>query len=123
LIAADTSSLIAYLQGLDGEDISAIDRAMGADLLRIPPPAATELLTAGSPPVDQLLTNVPFVKIDIGFWERAGRSRSLLRTKGLTARLGDSLIAQCCIDVGIALITRDIDFRHFEQWCGLKLAT
>jgi predicted nucleic acid-binding protein len=34
----------------------------------------------------------------------------------------DALIAQCCIDADVPLIARDKDYRHFESWCGLKLA-
>jgi predicted nucleic acid-binding protein len=37
------------------------------------------------------------------------------------ARLGDALIAQTCVDGGIALITRDRDFRVFAQAAGLHL--
>lgn len=121
MIAADTSSLIAYLNGSVGADVSAIDRAMATDKLRIPPPVATELLTIGSTEVDRLLSNVPMIEILDGYWERTGRARALLRLKGLKAGLGDALIAQCCIDAGATLITRDRDYRHFTRWCGLVL--
>jgi len=57
-----------------------------------------------------------------GFWERAGESRRLILLKGLKAKLADTLVAQCCIDADVPLIARDGDFRHFAQWCGLKLA-
>ena len=60
--------------------------------------------------------------IEPGFWERAGLGRRLILSKGLRARLADTLIAQCCIDAGAPLIARDNDYRHFVRWCGLKLA-
>ena len=53
---------------------------------------------------------------------RAGAARHLLRDKGLKAATSDALIAQCCIDADVPLISRDRDFRHFVRWCGLKLA-
>jgi hypothetical protein len=37
------------------------------------------------------------------------------------ARLGDALIAQSCIDHGIALLTRDRDLRAFADAAGLDL--
>jgi predicted nucleic acid-binding protein len=37
------------------------------------------------------------------------------------ARLGDALIAQSCIDQGIALLTRDRDFKSFAEAAGLDL--
>ena len=37
-------------------------------------------------------------------------------------QLADTLIAQTCIDYGIALLTRDRDFTSFQKHAGLKLA-
>jgi len=122
LIAADTSSLIAYLAGEAGEDIDQIDLAMAADQLRVPPPVVSELLTRGSPEVDYLLASVPRLELAGEFWDRAGRSRAMIRSRGFKAALADALIAQCCIDSDAALITRDRDYRHFVELCGLKLA-
>jgi predicted nucleic acid-binding protein len=42
--------------------------------------------------------------------------------KGRKARLGDALIAQSCIDGGVALVTRDRDFRAFADAAGLVIA-
>jgi predicted nucleic acid-binding protein len=64
----------------------------------------------------------PRLPITPGYWERVGHNRRLILSKGLRARLADTLIAQCCIDTDVSLITFDGDFRHFERWCGLKLA-
>ena len=122
MIGADTSSLIAYLAGAGGDDVALIGDAMAADELRLPPPTVTELLSKPSAPLDYLLHTVPLLDVSPGFWERAGRTRGLLRAKGLKAALADSLIAQCCIDADVALIARDGDYRHFAKWCGLKLA-
>ena len=123
LIATDTSSLVAYLSGESGEDVTQLQTAIEADALLMPPPVLSELLS--KPDVSQieaLLANVPLMEIMDGFWDRAGRNRRVLRLQGLKAALADSLIAQCCIDADVPLITRDRDYRHFERWCGLKLA-
>ena len=45
--------------------------------------------------------------------------RKLARRR--TARLGDALIAQSCIDGGVSLLTRDRDFRAFIEAAGLNL--
>ena len=58
-----------------------------------------------------------------GFWERAGDNRRLILSKGLKARLADTLIAQCWVDAGATLIGQDDGDRHFAQWCGLTLVT
>ena len=122
MIAADTSSLIAYLAGESGPDIDLIEAAMSADTLRIPPVVVTELATRSSPAVEELLASIAILPIIEGYWLRAGESRGLIRAKGLKATLSDALVAQCCIDAYVSLITRDGDFRHFVRWCGLKLA-
>jgi predicted nucleic acid-binding protein len=40
--------------------------------------------------------------------------------RGRQARLGDALIAQSCLDRGIALLTRDGDFQGFAEAAGLE---
>jgi predicted nucleic acid-binding protein len=123
LIAADTSSLIAYLAGESGDDVRLIESAIDARELVVPPPVATELYSKPDrSEIAALLDKMPLVVLTEGFWERAGGARRMLLTKGLKAAVADALIAQCCVDAEIALIARDRDFRHFERWCGLRLA-
>ena len=57
-----------------------------------------------------------------GFWARAGRNRALLLAEGSSVALADTLIAQYCIDSGVALVARDRDYRHFVEHCGLQMA-
>ena len=124
MIAADSSSLIGYLQGEAGPDIDLIDQAIGRQDLVLAPPVITELRSgaAANPALERLLAQTPVLPIDGGLWHRAGQHRRLLIERGLKARFADALIAQCCIDADIPLIARDRDYRHFERWCGLKLA-
>jgi predicted nucleic acid-binding protein len=124
MIAADTSSLVAYLRGVGGKDVETLDIAAAAGELVLPPVVLTELL---SDPKTGDLVKAKLVRLELlelteGFWERAGKARSRLKHEGLKARIADALIAQSCIDHDIALITRDADFRHFAKHCGLKLA-
>jgi hypothetical protein len=125
VIAADSSSLIAFLEGDAGEDIAVIQRAIASDQLIYAPPVIAELYAGAkrSAELDELLSGTSLLPLVDGFWERAGRNRRLLLEKGLKARFADALVAQCCIDADVALIARDRDYRHFERWCGLKLAS
>jgi hypothetical protein len=124
VVAADTSSIAAYLGGHKGTDVEQLDEALLKGDLRLPPVVATELLSR--PGLDKqaiiVFTELPRLEISEAYFERAGRLRRQLRAKKLRARLADALIAQSCIDAGVALITRDKDFRHFAAHCGLKLA-
>lgn len=124
MIAADTSSMIAFLQGQNGRDTQAISDALQNDSLHLPPVVVTELLSdpkaAGQ--IRQLIGQLPLLSLSEGFWLRAGQSRQKLLLKGYKARLGDMLVAQACVDNDAALIARDTDFRHFVNLCGLRLA-
>ena len=124
MIAADTSTWVAFLQGDSGHDVELLDRAMKERQLVMVPVVLTELLSDPNLPADvtRVLSEVPIVDIESGYWQRAGVLRSKVLAKGRKARLGDALIAQSCIDQGIPLLTRDQDFRAFAEVASLELA-
>jgi len=124
LIAADSSSLIAFLEGEIAPDTDAIAEAFAALELYLPPPVIVELLgkPADEPRYAEIVANASLLPLAEGYWQRARDSRRLIRSKGFKARGVDALIAQCCIDADVTLIARDDDYRHFARWCGLKLA-
>jgi predicted nucleic acid-binding protein len=117
MIAADTSTWISFFEGQSGEDVLALTRVLQSRQAVMPPPVLTELLSDPEIPSDvaQILLELPLIAAKDGFWQRAGKLRSKALARKRKARLGDALIAQCCIDAGIALITRDGDFRAFAD--------
>ena len=123
MIAADSSSLIAYLAGLKGRDVDAIDRSLADNQLYLPPVVLTELLSdpALSLELASILRRIPLLDIVPGFWDRAGTLRATIIARKRRARLADTLIAQTCLDNDATLISRDADFRAFSQFAGLKL--
>jgi predicted nucleic acid-binding protein len=123
MIAADTSTWIAYLEGGAGEDIEVLDRALAEGQVVLPAPVLTELLSdpaIGSDVVASLL-ELPLLEPADDFWQRAGRLRATVLARKRKARLADALIAQLCVDRGVMLITRDRDFRAFAEASGLDL--
>jgi predicted nucleic acid-binding protein len=125
VIAIDTSSLVAYLSGSAGEDVTAVDLALSQNQACLPPVVLTELLSDPKLPneVAAVLRQIPVLAISHGYWDRAGLLRSKIIARKRRARLADSLIAQTCLDHNLALITRDADFRAFARAAGLKLVT
>ncbi|HSW49455.1 MAG TPA: PIN domain-containing protein [Bryobacteraceae bacterium] len=123
MIAADTSTWIAFLQGDAGEDAQLLDRALEDRQVLMAPVVLTEMLSDPRLPshVSQTLSELPLIEISPGYWERAGALRARVLAKRRKARLGDALIAQSCIDRGIPLLTRDGDFRGFTEAAGLDL--
>jgi hypothetical protein len=123
VIAADTSSWIAFLEGNSGEDADLLDRALEDRQLVMVPAVLTELLSDPKLPshVTETISDVPLIETASGYWQRAGVLRAKVLAKRRKARLGDALIAQSCIDHGIPLITRDRDFRTFAEAANLNV--
>jgi predicted nucleic acid-binding protein len=123
VIAADTSTWIAYLRGSGGADVDLLDSALQDRQVLMPPAVLTEVLSDPglSAAVSDTLVQLPLVEITDGYWQRAGALRARVLAKKRKARLGDALIAQSCVDRGIPLLTRDKDFRAFAETAGLDL--
>lgn len=120
MIAADTSTISAFLDGEEAEDTLALEHAIRQQSVLLPPVVVTELLSKrpargrGVRELTGALQQIPLLGIQDGYWERAGRLRASLLSLGKKARLAAVLIAQSCLDHNVALITRDADFRYFQ---------
>jgi predicted nucleic acid-binding protein len=123
MIAADTSTWVAFFHGGQGSDVEVLDRALRDKQVLMPPVVLTEILSDPKLPADvsQSLLRLPVIEIEHGYWQRAGELRARVLARRRKARLGDALIAQSCLDRGIALLTRDRDFRAFAESAGLDL--
>jgi predicted nucleic acid-binding protein len=125
LIAVDTNTWIAFLQGDDAtaEDVKLLDQALGDRQVLMVPAVLTELLSDPDLSADAavLLSGLPLIEIQSGYWQRAGQLRSKVLAQHRKARLGDALIAQSCLDRDIPLVTRDRDFRAFAEVAKLSL--
>ena len=123
MIAADTSTLIAFLEGSGGKDVDLLDGALENRQVLMVPVVLTELLSDPKLPstVAATLSEIPLIEIGVDYWQRAGDLRAKVLGKRRKARLGDALIAQICLDAGIPLLTRDRDFRAFAEAADLDL--
>ena len=123
MIAADTSTWIAFLSGAEGEDVERLDDALQDRLVMMPPPVLSELLSDPklSADLQATLCEVPLLDTADGYWARAGRLRATVLARRRKARLGDALIAQSCLDHRVPLLTRDRDFMAFAGAAGLDL--
>ncbi len=123
MIAADTSTWVAFLEGGAGEDAQLLDQALDDRQVVMVPVVLAELLSDPklSSAVADTLLEVPLIEVESGYWQRSGALRAKVLAKRRKARLGDALIAQSCIDGGVPLLTRDRDFRAFAEAAGLDL--
>jgi predicted nucleic acid-binding protein len=123
VIALDTSSVIAYLSGARGADVSVVEAALEQKRAVLPPVVLSELLSDPKlpPEVAHVLKELPILPLFDGYWERAGYLRSEVIRHHRKAPLADSFIAQVCIDHNVPLVSRDGDFRNFARYRELKL--
>ena len=122
MIAVDSSSLVDYITGGTGPDLEALEMALSAGTVCLPPVVLTEVLSKATRAGDAavFLRSLPLLPLTDGYWERAGQLRASLIGAGKKAPLPDTLIAQSCIDHDVPLITRDVDFKNYVRF-GLKL--
>jgi predicted nucleic acid-binding protein len=123
MIVADTSTWVAYLEGAADNDAQLLRRALIDKQAVMAPAVLTELVSDPKlpPEVAASLVDLPLIQISAGYWQRAGQLRAKVLALGRRARLGDALIAQCCIDEDVPLLTRDRDSRAFARAAGLDL--
>lgn len=123
MLAVDSSTMIAFLQGQEGEDVSLLGRLLHAGEVILPPTVLSELCSNPRLTVEarDRLCALPLLDTLDGYWLRVGLLRASILATGRKARLADTLIAQSCIDKHLALLTRDYDFRHYVEYGGLVL--
>jgi predicted nucleic acid-binding protein len=123
MIAADTSTWVAYLEGSPEKDTELLRRALIDKQTVMAPVVLSELLSDPKLPsqVAASLAGLPLIQTTDGYWQRAGLLLAKVLSRGRRARLGDALIAQSCIDEGVLLLTRDRDFRALETAAGVDL--
>lgn len=123
MIAVDSSTWIAFLQGDRGKDVELLDLALADRRVLMVPVVQTELMSDPQlpPQLIETLSSLPLIAVKPGYWQRAGALRAIVLAKRRKARLGDALIAQSCLDSRIPLLTRDRDFHSFVVAAGLDL--
>jgi predicted nucleic acid-binding protein len=120
---ADTSSVVAYIQGEQGSDVDLVDRALADCSLVLAPVSISELLSDPLliPSLEKFILRIQQLEIKAGYWERAGKLRAKLMRRRYRPKIADTLIAQSCLDYQVPLITRDRDFSAFQELAGLRL--
>lgn len=123
MIAVDTSTWIAFLEGSGAGDVQVLDTALQDRQVLMVPAVLTELLSDPELPAStaELFAQLPLMEVSAGYWQRTGILRSKAIATGRRARLGDALIAQSCIDHRVPLLTRDRDFQAFAKAVGFEL--
>jgi hypothetical protein len=85
MMAADTGTWVAFLEGGAGEDAQLLDKALEDRQVGMVPVVLTELLSDPKIPssVAETLSEVPLIETEPGYWQRAGVLRAKVLESGV----------------------------------------
>ncbi|HEU4385802.1 MAG TPA: PIN domain-containing protein [Anaeromyxobacteraceae bacterium] len=123
-LVIDTSSWISILAGGAPE---AVQRALRAGRVVLPPVVAAELLSGKMPPrrrteLRQALRGLVPFPADLAHWFRVGDLRADLAARGVTVSVPDAHVAQCALDLDAQLMTEDRIFALVARHAPLRVA-
>lgn len=64
------------------------------------------------------LTNLHYVEMSVGLWQRAGELAIMLKKNGLNLPVSDILLAVVAVEHNLSVFTLD---KHFESMPGIRL--
>jgi predicted nucleic acid-binding protein len=121
-VVADTSEWIEYFAG---RPAAALDHALAAGVVVLPPIVAAELVSGATAKarraLEDLIADLIVHETPLDHWIRVGALRRDLRGRGLSVSTPDAHVAQCAIDRGAILLTRDRVFMNIARVSPLIL--
>jgi hypothetical protein len=122
-LAVDTSVWIDFFRG---ERLPRLERALEQGLVILPPLVCAELLSSPLAPRKRLqllsmLRDLPLHFTPFDHWAEVGALRARLLRAGVSVSTPDGHIAQCAIDCGGMLWSRDRIFARIAHHSALQL--
>jgi predicted nucleic acid-binding protein len=127
LIFVDSSAWIAFFNGAKDPIADRLDEALHHDeSLCIADLILTEVLQGFRRDRDfdlarRTLAAVDRLPLSYSTYVNAARLYRRLRTRGITPKTIDCIVAQACLDSGASLLTRDRDFEVIARHSRLRL--
>ncbi len=124
-VVVDTSVWIDFFAG---GAASALEDALRAGSVVLPPIVVAELLSGARRPRDrsairELLDDLPLHDTPRAHWVRVGELRRALAESGLSVSTPDAHVAQCALDRDAILLSRDGVFKRIARRSPLRLET
>jgi hypothetical protein len=115
-----------WIDVLAGERIAAIINAMTNGTLVLTPIVIAELLSGDLSAshrtlIGELLQDFVLHPSDLGHWMRVGELRRFLASRGVNVTIADAHVAQCALDRGAVLLSRDDIFARIAKHTSLRL--
>ena len=122
-IVADTSEWIEYLAG---RPAMSLDRALDTGAVVVPPVVVAELLGGARSReefmvLEDLIRDLELHACSYGHWTAVGELRRAMRAAGISVSAADAHVAQCALDRGAPLLSRDAIFMRIAEHTPLRL--
>ena len=122
-LVVDTSVWIDFLAG---EPVPSLDSALSLGIAVTTPVVVAELLSGARTSLDRmeivsLFFDLPVHEAGLEHWIRVGELRRHLKERGLSVSTPDAHVAQCALDRGAPLLSRDRIFSLIAGHCRLEV--
>jgi len=122
-VVADTS---AWIELFAGRRAPALEDALRHGLVVLPPLVVAELISGARRPRDRasiqsLVEELPVHETPLEHWIRVGDLRRRLAGRGVSVSTPDAHVAQCALDRGALLLSRDAIFLRIAQTSELRV--
>lgn len=123
VLVVETSAWVAFL---NGQEDALLEMGLASGQVAVPPLAITELLGQPLPErqrkeLERLLALLPVCAADAEHFQRAAKLKAELEARGLSLSARDAHFAQCALDLGAVLVTKDPFFLELQRFSGLKV--
>lgn len=124
-VLVDTSTWISYFSEKTRFE-TLLDEELRIGRVYLSPIVAAELMSAQldfdqKKKLQDFLLNLPLCESPIDHWVRVGELRGRILKRGISISTPDAHIAQCCIDLDIALLSEDKIFYKISKFESLNL--
>ena len=122
-LAVDTSVWVDFFRG---EPLPQLEQALERGFVLLAPLVCAELLSSPLPArkrakLVDMLCDLPLHPTPFEHWARVGALRAGLLRSGLSVSTPDAHVAQCALDCGGLLWSRDHIFGKMARHCELRL--
>ena len=122
-VVVDTS---VWIEFFSGRPAVALEDALGQGAVVLPPLVVAELISGARRPADRaaiarLVDELPLHETSLDHWIRVGELRRGLLDSGLSVSTPDAHVAQCAIDRGALLLSKDAVFARIARLSPLRL--
>jgi tRNA(fMet)-specific endonuclease VapC len=122
-VVVDTS---VWIELFAGRPVPALEEALRQGLVVLPPLVVAELVSGARRPRDRasiqgLVEELPLHETPLDHWIRVGDLRRRLASRGISVSTPDAHVAQCALERGALLLSRDAIFVRIAEASELRV--